>query len=120
MKPNYKNSKKKGRKFQNEIRDILIDKIGINKDNIKTAMMSESGEDIKLSKEARDKFPYSIETKNVESINIWKAIKQAKQNCNDHVPIVIFKRNYMDPHVVIPFDDFLDMVNKINKYENRG
>ena len=39
----------------------------------KTAVMGESGEDIKMARAAREKFPFSIECKNVEKLNVWEA-----------------------------------------------
>ena len=45
--------------------------------------MGAQGEDILLSAQAIKHFPYSVEAKNQESIQIWKAIKQAEENAKD-------------------------------------
>ena len=67
-------AKAKGRRLQQWFRDLLIDKLGIHKEDIESRSMevlqSEDGEDLIMSRSARDKFPYSIECKNQEKINI--------------------------------------------------
>ena len=61
MKPS--SAKAKGRNFQNKVREMIIDKLGINEHDIKTAVMGESGMDIILSKAGRETFPYAVECK---------------------------------------------------------
>jgi malate/lactate dehydrogenase len=48
MKPS--SAKAKGRNFQNKVREMIIEKMGMNEHDIKTAVMGESGMDIILSK----------------------------------------------------------------------
>jgi len=72
--------------------------------------MGMTGEDIILSPQARKSIPYSFECKNVERLNIWKAIDQAQTNCDDRVPIVIIKRNRIDPYAVIPVEEFIRLI----------
>lgn len=70
--------------------------------------MGASGEDLLLSPAARSIIPFSIECKNVESINIWKALEQAAGRA--HPPLVVFRRNNTKPHVALPFDAFLELL----------
>jgi len=70
--------------------------------------MGASGEDLLLSPAAREVIPFSIECKNVESINIWKAIEQASGR--GHPPLVVFRRNNVDALVVLPFTTFLELL----------
>jgi hypothetical protein len=74
--------------------------------------MGESGEDILLSPAARRVFPYSIECKNVERLNIWDAIEQCKGNAKGHTPLVVFKRNGHEPYAAIPFSHFISLVKE--------
>lgn len=70
--------------------------------------MGASGSDLLLSPAARRLFPFSVECKNVESLNIWKAIAQAKAGAHPATtPIVVFRRNAMPAYVALPFDVFL-------------
>lgn len=108
MKPS--SAKNKGRLFQQWIRDSLIRVLGIHPEDIESRSMGAGGEDIMLAKSARDLFPYSIEAKNVERINIWEAWKQAKANSKTYEPIVFLKRNRQEPLVLLDAEHFLKLV----------
>jgi hypothetical protein len=107
-------AKAKGRRLQDAIRDKLRSrflKYGLEDDDIQSAIMGESGTDVKLSPAARLSFPYSTECKNQEKINIWSAIKQAEENAPDGLePVVFFKRNRSKTYAVIEVDHFFDLV----------
>ena len=108
---NAKSSKAKGRRLQNFVRDKLRDLFtSLEPDDIKSQTMGMTGEDIVLSPAARKKIPYSIECKNVEKLNIWSALQQSEDNCNDMTPAVIFKRNHSNTYVAIPFDHFIELI----------
>ena len=58
--------KGKGRRLQNFVKDELLEAFkSLEADDVKTAIMGESGEDIKLSPAAKRKIRYSFECKNV-------------------------------------------------------
>jgi len=80
--------------------------------DIKPAIMGESGIDIKLSEIARRTFPYAIECKNQESLSIWSAIKQCEDNAHIEklTPMLIFKRNHTHTYVVLKIDDFVKLL----------
>ena len=67
------------------------------------------GEDLIMARAARQKFPYSIECKNQESINIWKSYEQAKENAGEYEPIVVLKRNNTKPLVLVDADYFVKL-----------
>ena len=69
-------AKAKGMKRQQWVRDLLITK-GLKTDDVQSRSMGAAGEDVMLSPYARESFPYSIECKNTERVNIWKAYAQA-------------------------------------------
>ena len=108
--------KAKGRRLQNKIRDLLLEHFSdkLEPDDIKVAIMGESGEDIKLSPAARKLIPYSFECKNQESVNIWKAYEQAEENSGDYEPIVVLKRNKTKPLVLIDADYFVKLHDKFD------
>ena len=73
--------KNKGKRLQNKVRDILLEAFqDLEQDDIRSAIMGESGEDIKLSPAARKLIPYSIECKNQEKLNIWEGLSKAEEN----------------------------------------
>ena len=73
-------AKAKGRRLQQWVRDQLIDKLLISEEDVESRSMGASGEDLIMARDARRKFPYSIECKNVEKVNVWDAYEQAKGN----------------------------------------
>jgi len=111
-------AKNKGRKLQQWFRDLLIDSLGIHPEDIESRSMGAGGEDLIMSRAARDKFPYSIECKNVEKLNVWSAYDQAAENCGHYTPIVVMKKNGRQPLVVIDAVEFVvlqEILNGCNK-----
>ena len=104
--------KAKGRRLQQWVRDILIEKLEVHPEDIDSRSMGAGGEDLIMSRSAREKFPYSIECKNQESLNIWKSYEQAQQNCGDYEPIVVLKRNNVKPLVLVDADYFVELHKK--------
>ena len=73
--------------------------------------MGAGGEDLLLSPAAQRCFPFSIECKNQEALNIWKALEQAQQNAKTgRAPLLIFKRNKSDVYAVLPLDVLINLV----------
>ena len=111
--------KSKGRRLQNYVRDNLLSSFpSLEEDDVKVAIMGESGEDIKLSPAARRKIPYSFECKNTERLQIWQAIEQAEGNANDRVPVVVFKRNRSKTYLTIELENFIKLIGEENVEQN--
>ena len=104
--------KSKGRRLQNKIRDLLLEHFSdeLENDDIRCAIMGESGEDLKLSPAARKLIPYSFECKNQEKLNIWDSLEQAEKNSDGYDPVLIFKRNRSKTYVVLEISDFLGLL----------
>ena len=109
-----RSAKNKGKRLQNSVRDILLEtfKEQLEPDDIKSTTMGESGEDILLSPAARKLFPFSVECKNQEKLNIWKSLEQSETNSGKHTPIVIFKRNRTKTYVALEFEKLLELLNE--------
>ena len=105
-------AKAKGRRLQQKFRDLLIEKLDIHPEDIESRAMGSGGEDLIMARAARAKFPYSIECKNQEKLNIWSAIEQADENSGNHTPLVIFKRNRTKTYAVLEFDKLLELLNE--------
>ncbi len=100
-------AKAKGRRLQQWVRDQLIEQLDVHPEDIESRSMGAGGEDLIMARSAREKFPYSIECKNQESLNIWKAYEQATENSGNYEPIVFIKRNNQKPLVVIDAEYFV-------------
>ncbi len=111
MKP--RSAKNKGKRLQNKIRDLILEKFDIlEPDDVRSITMGDSGEDILLSPAARKLFPFSVECKNQEKLNIWGALEQAEDNSGNHTPLVIFKRNRSKTYAVLEFKELLKLLNE--------
>ena len=105
-------AKAKGRRFQQWVRDQLIEQLGVHPEDVESRSMGAGGEDLIMARAAREKFPYSIECKNQESVNIWKSYEQAAENSGNYEPIVVIKRNNTKPLVLVDADYFVKLHNK--------
>jgi len=112
MKP--QSAKAKGRRLQQQFRDLLIEELKIHPEDIESRSMGAGGEDLIMARAAREKFPYSIECKNVEKLNVWEAYKQAEENSKNYEPVVVMKKNNHKTLVVIDAEHFV----KIHKDSN--
>ena len=108
-----RSGKAKGRRLQNKVRDVLLEHFSeeLEPDDIRTAIMGETGEDIKLSPAARKLIPYSFECKNQEKLNIWSSLEQAEENSGDYPPVLIFKRNRSKTYVTIELEEFMKLID---------
>ena len=106
-----RSAKSKGRRLQNQIKELLLESFKeLEPDDVRSAIMGETGEDIKLSPAARRQIPYSFECKNQEKLNIWESLNQAEENSGDYPPVLIFKRNRSKTYAVLKLEDFIDLI----------
>ena len=108
-------AKAKGRRLQQWIRDVLIEKLNIHPEDIESRSMGAGGEDLIMARAARELFPYSVECKNQEKINVWESYKQADDNSKDYEPIVVMKRNNQKPLVVVDAEYFVNLYKNTDK-----
>ena len=100
-------AKAKGRRLQQWVRDLLIKTFNLQEGDVESRSMGASGEDIMMSPLARSYFPYSVECKNTEKVNIWKSYEQAKSNCKQFEPMLVIKRNNSKPLIIIDAEYFI-------------
>ena len=107
-------AKAKGRRLQQKFMQLLIEKLEIDPEDIESRSMGAGGEDLIMSKAARQKFPFSVECKNQERLNVWSAWEQAKGNRGIYEPLVVIKKNGVDPLVVLDAKVFMEYVKEFN------
>ena len=110
MKP--QSAKAKGRNLQKWVREKLIEALDIHPEDLESRSMGAGGEDLIMARVLREKFPHSIECKNVEKLNVWEAYEQAKANCGKYEPIVVMKKNHKKPLVVVDAEYFIGLFHK--------
>ena len=86
---------------------MLIEHRNVHPEDIESRSMGAGGEDIMMARDAREKFPFSIECKNVEKLNVYEAYAQAEANSGDHEPILFMKKNRKKPLVVVDAEWFV-------------
>ena len=105
-----RSAKNKGKRLQNSVRDLILEKFQqLEEDDVRSITMGDSGEDILLSPAARKLFPFSVECKNQEKLNIWSAYDQAESNSGNYEPLVVIKRNRQKPLVVLDAEYFMKL-----------
>ena len=102
-------AKAKGRRLQQWVRDLLIEELRVHPEDVESRSMGAGGEDLIMARAAREKFPYSIECKNQEKVNIWESYSQAVENSKDYEPIVVVKRNNHKPLVLVDAEYFVGL-----------
>jgi hypothetical protein len=105
-------AKAKGRRLQQWVAKMLVEHLGADEEDLESRPMGSSGEDIIMGKQTRQIFPYSVECKNQEAVNVWKAYEQAESNCGKYEPLVVIKRNRSKPLVVIDAEHFVALHKK--------
>lgn len=111
MKP--ASAKAKGRRLQNKIAGLIQDRFNLSESDVRPAIMGESGYDIKLSSAAMSAFPFALECKNTERLNLWAALEQAEANSDDFLqPAVVFSRNRSKVYIALEFEKFLELINE--------
>tara|TARA_X000000368_G_C23049480_1_gene720676 strand:- start:536 stop:877 length:342 start_codon:yes stop_codon:yes gene_type:complete len=108
-----RSAKNKGKRLQNSVRDLILEKFQqLEEDDVRSITMGDSGEDILLSPAARKLFPFSVECKNQEKINIWSSLEQAETNSGKHTPLLVFKRNRSKTYAVLQLDDLMRLLDE--------
>ena len=105
--------KAKGRRLQQAVRDDILRVFPqLTERDVRSTSMGASGTDVQLSEAGVQCFPFSVECKNVEKLNIWGAIRQSRVNTSDEpvCPLVVFKRNGSRTYACVEWGAFLELV----------
>jgi hypothetical protein len=121
-------AKAKGRDLQQWVCRAIADMIQIpyNQQNdqceIHSREMGQAGIDIILRGEAIRKFPYSVECKNSEGINVKEALHQAQTNCypNTSAIVVHKQKGLKEPIVIMEWSVFEALFRQIKFYKGLG
>ena len=108
-----RSAKNKGKRLQNDVRDLILETFTeLEPDDVRSTTMGDSGEDILLSPAARKLFPFSVECKNQEKLNVWSSLEQTETNAGKHTPLLIFKRNRSKTYAVLQLDDLMRLLDE--------
>lgn len=111
--------KAKGRKLQMWVREQLLALFPeLHDDDITSTPMGVTGADLQLSPAARKLFPFDVECKNQEAVNVWKAYEQAGNG--KHIPLVIIKKNRHKPLAVLDALTLLKILENYARQRNKN
>jgi hypothetical protein len=104
--------KAKGRRFQGEVRDDLVSKLGIDPGDILSTGMGQAGCDLYLSPAARKRFWFGVECKYQEKVSLWQWWNQCVANAEKEglAPLLLIRRSRTEPLAVLRWKDLLDLV----------
>ena len=85
-----KSVKAKGRRFQQYVRDMLLLRApSLKPDDVRSTSMGVTGPDIQLSTAAKMVYPWAIEIKCQERLNLWKSWDQTKAHVDPEDPYMM-------------------------------
>ena len=105
---NTKSAKAKGRRLQDWVAAKILHHFpSFTKDDVRPAIMGETGADIKLSMKVMGDFPYQIECKNQEGFKkVYDAYEQAKTHGGNE-PLLIIKSNRRQALAIVDAAHFI-------------
>ena len=125
-------AKQKGRKLQQEVAQKIRETLDLPEEDVRSTSMGAPGVDILFSEKALEKFPFAVECKNQETLNVWKMMEQAEANSpiferevlfagrkakfigRKIVPLGIFKRNRSKIYCIMEFDYLLMLMKELS------
>jgi len=112
-------AKAKGRRCARQARDLLLKysrasvklEDNLTEDDLRITPSGVNDEDIQMSPAARRVWPFNIECKNVEKLNVPKAFEQAKSHGN-HMPLLVHTKNRGELLCTMRFEELLALLIK--------
>lgn len=119
---NTQSRKQKGRKHQQEIAADIRNEItngDLSIHDVWSTSMGASGIDVKLSARARAAFPFAVECKRQEQINVHNAFIQAQDNAKKEglSPLLVSRRNHEPAIAVIEWSVFKSLLKRLYTLE---
>jgi hypothetical protein len=109
-----RSAKAKGRRCSTEVRELFLKTNEVAEQDIIVTPSGVNGPDLLFSLQSNSKYPFVIECKNCEKLNIWKALEQAEnhQRESGHEPVLFFKRNRSKIYVALDAEYFIKNFGK--------
>ena len=108
-------AKAKGRRLQQWARDQVLESYPkLTEDDVRSTGMGQGGADLQLSAAAKEAFPFEVECKNQERLNLWNSFEQCEANAQDREPLLVVKRNGCAPLAVVDAEWLFENITKLN------
>jgi hypothetical protein len=111
-------AKAKGKRCAQEVKELLLEYALLEDGDVVVTPSGVPGVDLHLSPLAFKEFPFAIECKNQESIQIWQALKQAESH-QPGIPTLFFKRNRSELYCALKASDLFQLLKGNPKHSER-
>ncbi len=110
-------AKNKGRLLQKWVVENILQRFKkLKPDDVRSASMGQTGEDVLLSPAARKYVPYQFECKSLASFSGYKIMEQA-DNHGEYPSVVVVRANRKQPLVILHGHVFFDLIKELNNNE---
>lgn len=105
-------AKAKGRMFQQEVQEIILDNFpNLEPDDVRSVSMGSQGEDIQLSPKARRELKgVQIECKRRKSFKMLYDYMQQAKSHGDNTPIVVLRQDRSKPLALVEFSFLMELL----------
>lgn len=110
-----RSAKQKGKRAVFQTRSVLLENAPqLQEEDVVRPVGSRKGADLILSPRAQSLYPYTLEIKNQERLNIWEALEQSERHAQgtDLTPLLVFRRNKSELYVSLRLEDFLRLTQE--------
>ena len=110
-------AKAKGRRACQELQALILRWFpDLSARDVRVTPSGSTGEDIQLSEAGTKAFPYAVEVKNQERLNIWQSLLQTNQHAQKLKlePLLVFRRNRSDLWVAIRAEHFFELTGVVD------
>lgn len=120
-----KSAKQKARRAQQEMRDLLVKRLGLDLEEVESVVMGTNGDDLKLGAMARSVWPFhAIEVTASPNVSIYAKYRQAEKHAEKQLagkkpgngkPVLVFKKNGTPLYAMLTLDNLVDLVCELQK-----
>jgi len=109
--------KAKGRRACQEFQQLILRWFpDLTQKDVRVTPSGVTGADIQLSQAAEKVFPYAIEVKNQEKLNIWQSLDQTQRHSDglELKPLLAFRRNRSELYVALKAEHFFELAGMVD------
>ena len=103
--------KQKGRRFQQQVVEMIIANTEIEPSQIRSTPMGQIGSDIQMTADAKEVFPFTVECKAIKQLQEPYQWLQQAENYQNGTPVVFAKADYQPQIVIMYASDWFKMLS---------
>lgn len=111
-------AKAKGRRAAQRVQQLILTLFAeqLTEKDVTVTPSGVTGPDVCLSEAASKLFPYAIEVKNQERLNVWAALEQSRSHVSGtETPLLFFTKNRESMYVAMEAMDFMKILCDLKK-----